>query len=209
MTVEGLIIPYERGRGYNVRTDATLSVLVMALQNNCGDLFRACQLAGVSLLFVQKWCKDDTDVATAIDEAERVGAMALQSAAIQRAVHGVEKGVYFKGERVDTEIQYSDGLLTRLMEAKIPLFSKKEDAGGATFNGPTQINIMPRAKDYDEWLNMKNSTIQSNATRDARDANAAALPAPEPALIDVTPEAKAAYRLMAPPEAAPFSDLGL
>jgi hypothetical protein len=119
-------------------------------------------------MFVQQWMKDDKEFATAITEAERVGALSLQSAAIKRAVHGVEKGVYFKGERVDTEVQYSDGLLTTLLKARLPeTFGAEAAEGGNTFNGPTQINIMPRADTYDQWLAMKDATL---ARRDALDA---------------------------------------
>jgi hypothetical protein len=156
----------------------------------------------VSPMFVQQWMKDDADFAAAITEAERVGALSLQSAAIKRAVHGVEKGVYFKGERVDTEVQYSDGLLTTLLKARLPetFGAEAAEARGNTFNGPTQINIMPRADTYDQWLAMKDATLQRRDALDAADAAAKALPAP-----DVTLEAVAVHRIMS----SPFEGLGL
>lgn len=175
-----------------MRTQATLDALVQALQVNCGDRFDACKRVLVSPMFLAQWCKDDKDVADQIIEAERVGALSLQSAAIQRAVHGVEKGVYYKGDRVDTEIQYSDGLLTTLLKGRLPEIYGGEEQRGNTFNGPTQINIMPRANSYEEWLAMKDATIER---RDALDAKA--LPAP---MIDVTP---------VPVMASPFEGLGL
>ena len=153
-----------------MRTDETLQSICSELRQSHGDLHAAARRSGVSLDFVCNWIKDDTEAAQAIEEAQRVGYMGLESAAIQRGVHGVEKAVYYKGEVVGQERQYSDTLLVKMLEARVPAF-KKGDAGGNTFNGPTQINLMPRATNFDEWLLMKQSTLK------ARDA--AALPAPE------------------------------
>lgn len=153
-----------------MRTDEKLKEICDNLRQTCGDLHGSARRAGVSLDFVTKWIKDDKEAAAEIEEAQRVGYMGLESAALQRAVHGVEKGVYYKGEKVDTEIQYSDTLLVKMLEARVPAYKKGADAG-TTFNGPTQINIMPRAENFDQWLEMKKSTL---AAREAKPA----LPAP-------------------------------
>lgn len=150
-----------------MRTASTLSALVAELSANCGDMFEACRSVGVSTIFVSQWRKDDKQVDADLSEAERVGSMRLESEAIRRAVHGVEKGVYYKGEKVDTEVVYSDGLLQTVLKARLPAY-KTGEGGGTTFTGPTQINIMPRATNYDEWLAMKDATT-----------NRKALPAPE------------------------------
>lgn len=160
-----------------MRTDTKLAELVHALQGNCGDMFDACRQCAVSPVFVRTWMKDDKDVHAAIVEAERVGALALQSAAIQRAVHGVEKGVYFKGERVDTEIQYSDGLLTTLLKGRLPEVFGKEADGLAISGNNVQVNIMPRANSYAEWLTMRDTTLDRRDVADKTDAN----------MIDITP----------------------
>lgn len=154
------------------RTATTLSALVAELSANCGDMFEACRAVGVSTMFVTQWRKDDKEVDAELAEAERVGSMRLESEAIRRAVHGVTKGVYYKGERVDDEVVYSDGLLQTVMKARLPQYAAKGEGGGATFNGPTQINIMPRADNYEQWLAMKDATT-----------NRKALPKPEPAEV--------------------------
>jgi hypothetical protein len=185
-----------------LRTDTKLAELVHALQGNCGDLYDACRQCAVSLIFVRTWMKDDKDVHAAIVEAERVGALALQSAAIQRAVHGVEKGVYFKGERVDTEIQYSDGLLTTLLKGRLPEVFGKEAEGGLSIAGNNvQVNIMPRANSYDEWLAMRDSTLNKRDIADKTDAN----------MIDVTPEPvpEGRHMLLPYPQPSAFEGLGL
>lgn len=153
-----------------MRTDDKLKEICDNLRQTCGDLHASARRAGVSVDFVTNWIKDDKETATQIEEAQRVGYMALESAAIERAVHGIEKGVYYKGEKIDTERQYSDSLLAKLLEARVSAYNKKAD-GGNTFNGPTQINIMPRAETFDQWLEMKKATL---ADREA----AKALPSP-------------------------------
>jgi hypothetical protein len=176
-----------------MRTDAVLETIVQRLQVNCGDRYDACRQANVSMVFLEQWVKDDQDVAARVREAERVGAYALESEAIRRAVHGEEKGVYFKGERVGTEYNRSDGLLSKLLEGRLPERYKKgaEQQGGITINGgQAQINIMPRAANYDEWLSMKESTLALRARQET-------LPAPE-ADIEITAK-----------RVSPFEGLGL
>lgn len=141
-----------------MRTDAKLKEICDNLRTSYGDLHTSARRAGVSVDFVTNWIKDDRVAAQEIEEAQRVGYMGLESAAIQRAVHGVEKGVYYKGEKIDTELQYSDALLGKLLEARVPAFKKGADAQ-TTFNGPTQINIMPRAETFEEWAEMKRITL--------------------------------------------------
>lgn len=152
-----------------MRNETTLQFLVSALQQNCGDMLAAAKTVGVSLIFVNQWRKDDKKVDEALTEAERVGAQGLVSAAIQRAVRGVEEDVYYKGEVVGQKTNYSDGLLQTLLKAKIPEFAKDAEGGGVHVN--VQVaNLMPRATSYEEWLAMKTQTLARPAT---------ALPAPD------------------------------
>lgn len=140
-----------------MRTDEKLQAICDELTRNCGDIHAAARANGCSPAFVVSWMKDDPEAAKAIDEACRVGWLGLESEAIRRGVEGVEKGVYYKGQRIDTERVYSDGLLSKVMEARLPAYKKGE--GGNTFHGPTQINIMPRAENYEQWLEMKAQTL--------------------------------------------------
>jgi hypothetical protein len=150
-----------------MRNEMTLNALVGELQRNCGDILAAAKAVGVSLMFVSTWRKDDKKVDEILIEAERVGYQGLVSAAIQRAVYGVPKGVYYKGARVGEEPDYSDGLLQTLLKAKVPEFAKDAEGAGVQVN-VNVANIMPRAANYQEWLAMKDQTINR------------ALPAPDP-----------------------------
>lgn len=140
-----------------MRTEMTLLCLLERLQANCGDMLDACARTGVSLIFVEQWRKDDPKVHEKLQEAERVGTQGLVSAAIKRAVAGVDEDVYFKGQVVGVKKNYSDGLLQTLLKAKIPEFAK-DGEGGTAHVTVNVANIMPRAENYEQWLAMRTST---------------------------------------------------
>lgn len=140
-----------------MRTEQTLERICEELQKNVGDTLAACKAVGVSLIFLNQWRKDDKIVHERVQEAERVGVQGLVSAAIQRAVHGVDKDVYFKGIVVGQQKEYSDGLLNTLLKAKLPEFAAGE--GGGVQVNVNVANVMPRANNYDEWMAMKERTL--------------------------------------------------
>lgn len=145
-----------------MRTDEKLKDICNRLQQNCGDLHDAARKVGLSPHFVTTWMKDDDVAAKDIEEAQRIGWMGLESEAIRRAVVGIEEDIYYKGEVAGQKTVFSDGLLGKLLEARVPAYKKGENSGN-TFNGPTQINVMPRAANYDEWLAMKDITLERRA----------------------------------------------
>jgi DNA-binding transcriptional regulator YdaS (Cro superfamily) len=143
--------------GRFMRNELMLVSLEQELQRNCGDALAAAQACGVSLVFVNQWAKDDPKVAERLKEAANVGTQGLVSAAIKRAVHGVNEDIYYKGEVVGEKKVYSDGLLQTLLKAKVPEFAKDgESTGSVTVN---IANIVPRAENYEQWLLMKQQTL--------------------------------------------------
>lgn len=180
-----------------MRTDEKLKEVCDRLTTNCGDLHEAARFAGMSPHFLFAWMKDDREASKLIEEAQRVGWMGLEAAAIQRGVHGIEKAVYYKGEVVGYETQYSDSLLSKLLEARVPAYKKGEDSRNV-FNGPTQINMMPRAENFDQWLDMKTRTLSDRA------ADVKAIEGPKiPEIlqgdyVEVSDAARGAYQLMSP-----------
>lgn len=158
-----------------------LTMLCEELQGNCGDFFNACKECQLSPAFVSQWMKDDKEVSEKIENAKSVGALRLESAAIHRAVNGVDKGIYYQGLLVDTEKQYSDGLLTQLLKARVPGY-KEESTQNVNVNLAAQIRIMPRATSYEEWLSFTQlKTVEASATP------VPMLPAPhlDPAMADI------------------------
>jgi DNA-binding transcriptional regulator YdaS (Cro superfamily) len=154
-----------------MRTDEKLEEIVDRLQYNCGDVHEAARYLGLSPAFVFQWIKDDQVAADRIREAQRVGYAGLESEAIRRAVVGIQKDVYYKGEVVGQQTEYSDGLLGKVMEARLVDY-KKGEAGMGFNNSNVQINIMPRAENYEQWLSMRDATTAVMAQN--------ALPAPTP-----------------------------
>lgn len=149
-----------------MRNEITLTALCNELQHNCGDELGACKAVGVSLIFMNQWRKDDKVTDERLTEAARVGTQGLYSAAVRRAVEGVPKGIYYRGERVSTETEYSDSLLNTLLQAKLPEFKKGAEAAAVQVN-VNVANLMPRATSYDEWLTMKQQTLSKPAEHDA------------------------------------------
>lgn len=143
-----------------MRTDAKLDELCDALTLHHGDMVEAARYSGVSTMFITRWMKDDAEAAERLKEAQQVGYLGLENEARRRAVDGVEEDVFYKGEVVGKKVNYSDSLLSKLLEANVQKFSKKADQGGNNFLGPTQINIMPRADSYEAWLGMKKATLE-------------------------------------------------
>lgn len=172
--------PRPRTRNAPMRTETTLQAIERELQENLGDRLEACRRVGVSLIFLNQWCKDDKLVAGRIQEAERVGVQGLYSAAVKRAVHGVDKDVYYKGCVVGQQTEYSDGLLSKLLAAKLPEFSNTE---GSNTNVTVNVaNVMPRAATYEDWLEMRTKTL---APPDPQIADAEFTEVREGVLLDI------------------------
>lgn len=169
-----------------MRTDTNLNLLCEALTANCGDLYDACLRVGLSLHFVSQWQADDAEAGARMKEAERLGAMRIQSAAIRRGVDGIMQPVFYQGDVVGWKAEYSDGLLNTLLKGRLPhIYAPDSERGQQVFNGPVQINNMPRAETYEDWLAMKAATLTM------RDDESRLLPAPlqvlEPPVVRSNP----------------------
>lgn len=52
----------------------------------------------------------------------------IENTAYKRAVDGIEEGIYYKGDLVDTKLVYSDSLLTLLLQSRRPEVYKQRSA---------------------------------------------------------------------------------
>jgi hypothetical protein len=83
-----------------------------------GDtVYEACQYCDVDRMVAEQWLEDKT-FQRRYKLAQEDAADLLEKEARRRAVDGVEKGVYFKGEKCDTEVQYSDSLMMFLLKGR-------------------------------------------------------------------------------------------
>ncbi len=71
-------------------------------------------------LYVNKWCEQDPEFATRYMDARVTFAESLEGEAHRRAVIGVDKPVYYKGEEVGAIREFSDTLLVTLLKANLP-----------------------------------------------------------------------------------------
>jgi hypothetical protein len=136
-----------------------LAHLVKAVCENHGDLLSACADLQVSYRHVCLWLQADPEAAGEVKNAQMMGWASLENAAYRRGVHGVEKGVYFKGEKVDSETQYSDTLLSQMLKARVPGYGDTPATTGMTVN----VAIMPRAETYEEWVQQREIALSSSA----------------------------------------------
>jgi len=117
----------------------------------CGRAHKAAQNLGYKNAgpFI-RWKKVLPKFSEAWDEAEKLYIHILEEEAHRRAVDGVKKDVYFKGEVVGTEMVYSDGLLQTLLKANDPgKYGAKEEGGRGNNIG---IVILPMAMNsLEDW----------------------------------------------------------
>lgn len=72
------------------------------------NLYEACKGLGVKLQTVTHWMKNDPVFAREMEEVTEAISGQLQKAGLQRAIEGVEKPVYQRGELVGHTREYSD-----------------------------------------------------------------------------------------------------
>ena len=85
-----------------------------------GKVPTACQIAGVSHMTPYRRRKSDIDFAQRYEDAENLATKLLEREAWRRASEGVDKPVWYKGEQIGVERQYSDTLLIFLLKARDP-----------------------------------------------------------------------------------------
>ena len=91
----------------------------MAAYAHTGRITRAATAAQVNWRNHYNWLKDPS-YAHAFTEAQGMAADFLEEEAIRRAVEGVQKPVFYRGEHVDNVKEYSDTLLILMLKGAKP-----------------------------------------------------------------------------------------
>lgn len=98
---------------------------------------RAARAAGTTSHAVDKYASAHPEFEQARQEALDLFGDTLEQAAVTRAVHGVTKPVFYKGEECGEVQEYSDGLLTTLLKGRRGhLYGDKKEVN---FRGDIQI----------------------------------------------------------------------
>lgn len=96
-----------------------------------GNLKASAAYVGVTAQTIYAAQKRIEGFKDACDTARDKMAHTVESEMRRRAIDGVEKGVYYQGELVATELEYSDQLLTLLAKANAPdRYGKIDDRFG-------------------------------------------------------------------------------
>jgi hypothetical protein len=85
-----------------------------------GVLDAAAEAADVARTRAWEWRVKDPKFGAAAAHCMQLSRDRLEQAAVRRAVEGVERGVYFKGQKIGTEREYSDVVLIFLMKHLYP-----------------------------------------------------------------------------------------
>lgn len=151
-----------------------------------GLINTAATAAGVTRRRVDRERETNAEFEYAMDDALEASADVLELEARRRAVEGVEKGVYFQGAEVATEVVYSDTLLTTLLKAKrADEFAERKQITGA---GGKPLTVVVRSFGPADVSSSASAPPPAPAGNyvdaEYRRVEPGALPAPEP-LADI------------------------
>ncbi|MBL29548.1 MAG: terminase [Rhodospirillaceae bacterium] len=114
----------------SVKRSARRDALFLDALVETGSLAAALAASGYGRVQMQRARERDSAFARAWDEALEAAVDALEQEARRRAVEGVEKPVWYRGEQVGTVREVSDRLLLALLKAHRP-----ERFGGRSVTG--------------------------------------------------------------------------
>lgn len=141
---------FEVGDEYSAVTRVDCEQFLVLLRD-CGIPSIAARELGRSEVCFQVFRSQNRAFAAAWDWAEREASDKLEMVARKRAIEGVERDIWYKGDAVGTETVYSDTLLATLLKAKHRDF-KTVDEESERRDAPVQnivINAIPSGTHYD------------------------------------------------------------
>lgn len=188
VTRSGRVLPKPRVKPLEVRRKIAKKKQKLFLKHlaETGAVRASAQAAGYAdSQMVNQYRKQDPEFAAAWEAAEEAAIDKWEAEAARRAFEGTEKGIYFRGERVDTETQYSDGLAQFMLKAKRPGIYGERKQVDVNVGGEIGVAVLPMAgNDAGEW---------ERAAREVNEKNKKALEAEKEAEVidaefeDVTP----------------------
>ena len=114
-----------------------------------GILSQACTRAGWTPHVARSLRAADADFAQRWDDALEFAADAAEAEAFRRGVHGYEKDVYFKGDKVGKEIIYSDRMLELTLKARRP--EKFRESHRMELESKGGVLIVPTTPNEGDW----------------------------------------------------------
>jgi len=107
---------------------------------NIGDITLTAKVTGIDRSTHYKWLEEDPEYQLNFAAADKQALDVLESEAYRRAVKGINKPIYYKGQRCGYVREYSDTLLIVLMKARAPeKYRERHELVGA--NGKPLLDI--------------------------------------------------------------------
>ena len=98
----------------------------------------ACAATGIGRRTHYNWLSSDSAYADRFEEAKEEAVEMLETEARRRAMSGVERILYYKGQEIGRERHYSDRLLMFLLKAARPEKYRERYGGEAAGRGRAQ-----------------------------------------------------------------------
>mgnify|MGYP001615427103 CR=1 len=106
------------------------------------------QAVGLTRRTIYNWREKDKEFAREMDLVLKEAAGTLEDEAVRRARDGIEKDIYYKGEKIGVTKEYSDLLLMFLLNGNLPEKYKKQSE--LNIKGDIKIRINKFASKDDE-----------------------------------------------------------
>ena len=110
-----------------------------------GNISKAAIAAGVSRKTVYNWLKNSDDFRNRFEEAEEDVRDAIREEIHRRAIEGVDEPVYQRGLLVGHVRKYSDALLIKMAQARLPeyrsLVAKSQPKPAEESNEPRKVEV--------------------------------------------------------------------
>jgi hypothetical protein len=111
-----------------------------------GNITRAAQAAGIDRFRHYEWLEHDKKYKAAFTKVNEQAGDVLEDEARRRAFEGTTKGIYFQGQLASIEVEYSDALLIRLLQAKRPEYRlSTHQIKGTGQDGAIKLSVVPDA----------------------------------------------------------------
>lgn len=123
-TGSDVIVPSRFGEQFSdLKLSVTQMCFLYCFIQTCGHLTRAAQAARINRVTHYSWlnhAENKEDYRIAWERVQPIAAQMVLDQAVERAAHGVEEPVFYKGEVVGFVKKYSDNVLITLLKGLIP-----------------------------------------------------------------------------------------
>jgi len=164
-TTRGRIVPKPKIKGASIRIANKKKKIFLKALAKTGAVVAAAKAAGYAdSQMVNKYRKTDPEFAEAWEAAENAAIDVWEAEAAKRAFEGVAKGVYFRGQKVDEEMQWSDGLAQFMLKAKRPEIYGERKRVDVNVGGQVGVAVLPMAgNDTEQWEKESGEVNRRNA----------------------------------------------